>query len=171
MKQTYHVCPSDIESSVTDFVFCANDSGNQATPSLECPTFQANAESQPVGPTLSDSLLIPEQLDSIPSLVQQDDSKEPVHLDPQVKKVVKFANTRDICLFTQDAPSTDLQQTFSQVCSKVESSLKQIKPTLYIMSQVCSLDHSLREVFYRVYFTSPTANKLAVEEEEDDFYY
>ena len=114
---------------------------------------------------------IPEQLDSIPSLVHQDDSKEPVHLDPQVKKVVKFANTRDICLFTQKAQSTDLQQIFSQVCSKVESSLKQLKPTLYIMPQVCSLDHSLKEVFYKAYFTSPTANILAIEEEEDNFYY
>ena len=108
MKQTYHVCPSDIESSVTNFVFCANDSGNQANSGLECPTFQATTESQPVGPTLTDSLFIPEpKVDSIPALVHQDDSKEPDHLDPPVKKVVKFAPTRDIRLFTQEAPSTD----------------------------------------------------------------
>ena len=88
-------------------------------------------------------------------------------MDLPVKKVVRFAPIRDIRLFTQEGPSTD----FSQVCSKVETSLKQLKPTLYIMPQVCGIDHSLKKVFYKAYYTSPTANKLAIEEEENDFYY
>ena len=39
------------------------------------------------------------------------------------------------------------------------------------MANVASLDHSLKEVFYQSFFTSPLANRLAEDEEEDDFYY
>jgi hypothetical protein len=93
------------------------------------------------------------------------------NLDPPVKKVVKFSSTREVRLFSEETPSNNLSEIIPQVCSKVESSLKQLKPKLYILPTVCGLDHSLREVFYKAYFTFPTANTLAIEEEEDDFYY
>ena len=38
------------------------------------------------------------------------------------------------------------------------------------MSNICGLDHSLKEVFYTAFYTSPIANKIAILEEEFDFY-
>ena len=166
LRQTYHVCPPDLESAKPDSVFCANDPGNQANSGLECPTFHTSTDDSPVGPTLTDSLLIPElKADVIPALVNQNDSLES---DLPPTKVVKFSSHRNIRLFSEHKGTFS---DFSQVCSKVETSIQSLKPTLYIMSQVCGIDHSLKEVFYKAYYTSPAANTLAIEEEENDFYY
>ena len=113
---------------------------------------------------VTDSLLIPEQKTNfIPALVDQDDSQE----SDLPKKVVKFSAKRNLRLFSEN---TDTFSDISQVCSKVEASIQSLKPTVYLMSQVCGIDHSLKEVFYTAYYTSPVANTLAILEEENDFY-
>ena len=109
--------------------------------------------------------MIPElKTNVIPALVDQGDSLE----SDLPKKVVKFSANRNLRLFSEN---TGTFSDISQVCSKVETSIQSLKPTVYIMSQVCGIDHSLKEVFYKAYYTSPAANTLAIEEEENDFYY
>ena len=168
LKQTSHVCP-ELENAKPEHVFCApaNDPRNQANSGLWCPTLLASTDdSSPVGPALTDSLRLPEpKTDSIPALVQQDDSLES---DLPPKKAVKFSSHRDIRLFSEHRNE---HSDFSQVCSKVENSISALKPTVYLMSQVCGIDHSLKEVFYKAFYTTPFANPLALEEEENDFYY
>ena len=73
-------------------------------------------------------------------------------------------------LFCQDSLTTEFKD-FTQVCSKISKHISGLKPKTYLMANVASLDHSLKEVFYQSFFTSPLANRLAEDEEEDDFYY
>ena len=60
---------------------------------------------------------------------------------------------------------------FSQVCTDIEHHISELEPKTYLMANICGIDHSLREVFYKASFTSPLANLLAQEDEKDDFYY
>ena len=131
LKQTSHVCPHDLENNKPNLVFCANASGNQAKSGMECPTFNLSFNDSPVPPVPSDSLLLPEQADNvIPNIVEQEDSLEQ---DLKPKKV-KFSSDRNVRLFSdQRGTSSD----FPQVCSKIESEMKKLKPVVYLMSTVC----------------------------------
>ena len=90
--------------------------------------------------------------------------------DPLPRKSVSFDSHRDVRFFSLDS-LVDEHSDFSQVCTDIEKYISELVPTTYIMANCASIDHSLKEVFYQAFFTSPLANRLALEEEEDDFNY
>ena len=131
---------------------------------LECSTFHTSVQAPPLCPTLIDSPLIPElENDFIPALVSQNDSEDS-HLP---RKGVTFSDKRKLRLFSEN---TNTFTDIIQVCAKIETEIKSLKPIVYLMSNICGLDHSLKEVFYTAFYTSPIANKIAILEEEFDFY-
>ena len=91
-------------------------------------------------------------------------------LDPSPRKTVSFDTHRDVRLFALDSTVNE-HRDFSQVCTDIENHVSELTPKTYLMANICSIDHSLREVFYKAYFTSPLANLLAEDEEINDFYY
>ena len=83
---------------------------------------------------------------------------------------MSFDTHRDVRLFTLESTVNE-HKDFSQVCTDIENHVSELTPKTYLMANICSIDHSLREVFYKAYFTSPLANLLAEDEEHNDFYY
>jgi hypothetical protein len=121
-----------------------------------------------VCPAHTKSSLFPGQvLDFEPSLVPSETSPG---LDPLPRKTVSFDTHRDVRLFTLDSTVNE-HTDFSQVCTDFEQHISELVPRTYLMANCASIDHSLREVFYKASFTSPLANLLALEEEENDFNY
>ena len=91
-------------------------------------------------------------------------------LHPPRQRVISFDKVRDIRIFSQDSLTTEFKD-YTQVCLQIDRYKSKLKPVTYLMANVASLDHSLKEVFYQSSFTSPQANRLAQIEEEDDFSY
>ena len=131
---------------------------------MECPTFNLSFDDSPVPPVLSDSLLLPEQADNVtPNIVEQEASLEK---DLKHKKV-KFSKHQHVRIFSEQIGNSS---DSTQVCSKVEQEMKELKPVVYLMSTVCGIDHSTKELFYRTLHSSPMANPIALIPDENDFY-
>ena len=81
--------------------------------------------------------------------------------DPPKKSSVTFDRNRDVRLFSRDSLVTE-HKDFTQVCATISKHISELKPTTYLMTNIASIDHSLKGIFY---------NKLALIEEEDDFTY
>ena len=84
--------------------------------------------------------------------------------------VGEYSINRDVRLFSPDSLVIE-HSDFSQVCNDIGKHIFELVPTTYLMANCASIDLSLKEVFYQAFFTSPLANRLSLEEEEDDFNY
>jgi hypothetical protein len=170
LKTTQHVCPQ-IEIAQPDPVMSASviDLGGQVQSALRCATLlAATDDSSPVGPAHTESSSLPGQESEFdPCLVPCETSPDS---DLLPRKTVSFDIHRDVRLFTSDSTVYE-HRDFSQVCTAIEQHISALVPKTYIMANCASIDHSLREVFYQASFTTPLANLLALEEEENDFNY
>ena len=81
-------------------------------------------------------------------------------LHPPRLRVISFDKVRDIRIFHKDSLTTEFKD-YTQVCSQIARYKSSLKPITYLMANIASLDHSLKEVFYQSSFTSPQANRLA----------
>jgi hypothetical protein len=168
LKATHHVCPQ-IEIAPPDPFVSAPviDLRGQVQSELAA-LLATTVDGLPVGPAHTKSSLFPGQVSEFNhSLVPSETSPE---LDPLPRKTVSFDSHRDVRLFTLDSTVYE-HRDFSQVCTALEQHISELVPKTYIMANCASIDHSLREVFYQASFTSPLANLLALEEEENDFNY
>ena len=122
----------------------------------------------PVNHAHSSSSLLPgQESNSGPCLVP---SEHPPRSGTLPKKTVSFDTHRDVRVFTPY--STVYQHSdFTQVCSSIKQHKSTLTPIVYIMAQCASIDHSLKEVFYKASFTTPLANPIALEDVNSDFYY
>ncbi len=64
-------------------------------------------------------------------------------------KRVTFDEQRDVRLFSQDSLTIEYRD-FTQVCADISKHLSTLTPTTWLMANCASIDHSLKEVFYRL---------------------
>ncbi len=168
MKSTNHVCPQIEIVPPNKFVSASVIDHRGQVKSELAVLLATTVDGLPVCPAHNKSSLFPGQvLDFDPCLVQSETSPG---LDPIPRKTVSFDTHRDVRLFTLDSTVNE-HRDFSQVCTDIEHHISELVPKTYLMANSASIDHSLREVFYKASFTSPLANLLAEEEEDNDFYY
>ena len=74
-------------------------------------------------------------------------------------------------IFSQDSPQEDIQQ-HRQVCIDHEEVRSTLNPVTYVMTSAASLDASVKEFFYQVFFSHPMASNTIHQDEEtlDDIY-
>ena len=168
MKSTNHVCPEVEILPPTKFVSSSVIDHRGQVKSELAVLLATTVDGLPVCPAHNKSSLFPGQvLDFDPCLVQSETSPG---LDPIPRKTVSFDTHRDVRLFTLNSTVNE-HSDFSQVCTDIEHHISELEPKTYLMANICGIDHSLREVFYKASFTSPLANLLAQEDEKNDFYY
>ena len=90
--------------------------------------------------------------------------QEDVPTRPQ--KSVTWDTNLTIGYFNQNSPEEEIQ-IHRQVCSDQDE--VRLNPVTYIMSNAATLDFSLREFFYTVYFSNPLASNT-IEEENNEIY-
>ena len=142
------------------------DSGGQVQSALAATLLATKVDISPECPALTKCSSLPGQeldSDSVPVWTSTE-------LDPPRKRTVTFDRVRDVRLFSQDSLTIE-HKDFMQVCAKISKHISELKPTTYLMANVASIDHSLKEIFYQSFFTSPLANKLALIEKEYDYSY
>jgi hypothetical protein len=167
IKTTTHVCPEIEIIPPTEIVSAFSIDPRGRVPSELAVLLATTVDGLPVCPAHNSSLY-PGQVQNVSeSLVPSEASPG---LDPSPRKTVSFDTHRDVRLFALDSTVNE-HRDFSQVCTDIENHVSELTPKTYLMANICSIDHSLREVFYKAYFTSPLANLLAEDEELNDFYY
>jgi hypothetical protein len=67
-------------------------------------------------------------------------------------------------ILSQDSPQEDIQQ-HRQVCIDHEEVRSTLNPVTYVMTSAASLDASVKEFFYQVFFSHPMASNTIQEEE------
>ena len=118
----------------------------------------------PLGPTQIDSLA-PGQDPPVATTLVPSQSPSKLH-----RKSISFDTHRDVRLFSIGSTVSE-HENFTQVCDEIEKHISKLIPQVYLMAGCASLDHSLKEVFYKTFFTNPLANTLALESETNDFNY
>jgi hypothetical protein len=167
IKTKTHVCPEIEIIPPTEIVSAFSIDPRGRVPSELAVLLATTVDGLPVCPAHNSSLY-PGQVQNVSeSLVPSEASPG---LDPSPRKTVSFDTHRDVRLFALDSTVNE-HRDFSQVCTDIENHVSELTPKTYLMANICSIDHSLREVFYKAYFTSPLANLLAEDEELNDFYY
>ena len=68
--------------------------------------------------------------------------------------------------FNQNSPEEEIQ-THRQVC--INQDEVALNPVIYVMTSASTIDYSLREFFYKTYFSKPMAANI-IEEENEDIY-
>ena len=121
----------------------------------------------PLGPTQIGSLAPGQEPPVATTLVP---SQSPSKLDLPHRRSISFDTHRDVRLFSIGSTVSE-HENFTQVCDEIEKHISKLVPKVYLMAGCASLDHSLKEVFYKTSFTNPLANTLALELEDDDFNY
>ena len=169
LKQTIHVCAEGDNDQPNSNV-CAKvyDHGGQVQSALAATLLAATVDTSPECPALTECSSLPGQdLELDLNLVPVGTSTESVL---PLKRSVTFDEQRVVRLYSPDSLVIE-HRDFTQVCANISKHLSTLKPTTYLMANCASIDHSLKEVFYQSFFTSPLANKLALIKEEDDFTY
>jgi hypothetical protein len=85
---------------------------------------------------------------------------------PTNKKSVSWNKNLTIKFINKDSPEEE-SSTYQQVCINQDEVL--LTPVIYVMTNASTLDYSLREFFYKTYFTKPVASNT-IEEEIEDIY-
>jgi len=167
LKQTSHVCGDcDNDHSFDDLCDFLYDPERQVHSALTATVLPTDINGSPEVPAHTDNSKLPgHELENYSVHVRSSTVLHPPRL-----RVISFDKIRDIRIFQQDSLTTEFKD-YSQVCDHIARYKASLRPVTYLMANVASLDHSLKEVFYQSLFTSPHANKLALIEEEDDFSY
>ena len=78
----------------------------------------------------------------------------------------KDLTIRYLTIRYQDSPRKDIQQ-YRQVCIDQDEIRSTLNPVTYIMTSLASLDASVKEFVYQVYFSHPVASNAIPQEEEN----
>ena len=144
-----------------DFVY---DSEGQVHSALAATLLPTDIDVSPEFPALTNQPKLPgQELENYSVHVRSS-----IELLPPRTRVISFDKVRDVRLFSKDSLTTEFKD-FTQVCSTINKHISKLRPVTYLMANVASLDHSLKQVCYQSFFTSP--HRLAEIEEENDFYY
>jgi hypothetical protein len=169
LSKTEHCCPeTDIARPETVLCETGIEPRGREQLDLRCPTYMTNIDhGSPSDPTQLESSLFPGQEPTFTtSLVPSQTSPK---LDLPARSV-SFDTHRDVRLYQLGSKVSE-HENFTQVCTDIEKYISKLVPKVYLMAGCASIDHSLREVFYKTSFTNPLANMLALELEENDFNY
>ena len=167
IKTTSHVCP-EVEIIPPTKIVSASSIDHRGQVKSELAVLLATTvDGLPVCPAHNSSLF-PGQVQHVSEILVRSEASQ--GLDPSSRKAVSFDTHRDVRLFTLESTVNEFRD-FSQVCTDIENHISELKPKTYLMANICGIDHSLGEVFYKASITSPLANLLAEDEESNDFYY
>ena len=81
-------------------------------------------------------------------------------------KSVSWDTELTVKFINQNSPEEE-SQTYQQVC--INQDEVALDPVIYVMTNASTIDYSLREFFYKTYFTRPMASNT-IEEENEDIY-
>jgi hypothetical protein len=167
LSKTSHCCPdtdvTDIARPETVLCLTGIEPRGREQLDLRCPVYMTNMDHcSPSDPAHLQSSLFPGHEPQLTtSLVL---SQTPPELGLPTRNV-SFDTHRDVRLYQLGGKLSEYEN-FSQVCTDVETYISKIEPKVYLMASIASIDHSLKEVFYKASFTNPLANTMALELEE-----
>jgi hypothetical protein len=85
---------------------------------------------------------------------------------PTNRKSVSWNTNLTIKFINKDSQEEE-SSTYQQVCINQDEVV--LTPVIYVMTNASTLDYSLRDFFYKTYFTRPMASNT-IEEEIEDIY-